>query len=217
MNIIERLGAIVTLVLVSILIMVTPTSAQGGPIAHITFPIMGQTIRGDISIQGTATSQQFARYTVAYAPEPDQTNWTVINVSTIQQPNGMLAVWNTEPLPDGKYALRLQVTNNDGTAVQALIRDIDLANATATATASASSSAVVTDTASTSNSFTNALGFDPVAMVNSLDLSAIPGAFVKGMRYTLYAFAALAVYVLVKRIIGSLLHRLFHKPEDYGR
>ncbi|MCL5997798.1 MAG: hypothetical protein M1546_17350 [Chloroflexi bacterium] len=180
--------------------------AQDVTLARITLPVRGQTVRGNISIQGTATSPQFIRYEVAYALEPDLANWTVLNGALQAVTDGVLAVWNTRPLADGTYALRLQVFNSDGTVNETFVRDLTLANAGTAATEDVPATTTITDTTT-----------DESDAAFSLDLSELPGAFLRGARYALYAFGALGVYVLVKKLIGLALRRMMNNHIDYGR
>jgi hypothetical protein len=190
-------------------------NAQEGPIARITLPVTGQTLRGNITIQGTATSPGFARYTVSYAQEPDLANWIVINGDLNPQPNGMLAVWNTHPVPDGKYALRLQVTSSDGSEIETMVRDINLSNpASSTVTGVEQGTTVVI---TSSDTVTSSIGIDPNTIGSSLNLSDIPRAFVNGARYALYGFLALGAYLVLKGAVRLLFRKLLHKPIDYGR
>jgi methionine-rich copper-binding protein CopC len=195
--------------------------AQDSPVARITYPTLGQTISGNITIQGTATSPSFAQYTVAYAAEPDLATWTDINGAVQPQANGMLAVWNTRPVPNGTYAIRLQVVNSDGTTTETIVRELTIANTEAaggnetSGTVTDTTGAVVTATDSISG--TTIAGIDTSQLDTSLNLSDIPHAFVSGMRYALYAFVALGAYLLLKKLIGLLIQKAFHKPIDYGR
>jgi hypothetical protein len=201
--------------LLTLLIPAVTASAQEGPIARITLPVTGQTLRGNVTIQGTATSPQLTRYMVSYALEPDLANWIVINGATDPQPNGMLAVWNTHPLPDGKYALRLQVTSSDGSQMETMVRDINLYN-----TASSTVTGVdqgVTVVVTSSDTVTSSLGIDQNAIGSSLNLSDIPRAFITGAKYALYGFIALAVYLVLKYVLRMLFRKLLHRPIDYGR
>lgn len=191
-----------------------PSAAQEAPLARITLPTRGQTVRGNVTVQGSATSPQIARYEVAYAAEPDVANWTVINGAVQPVANGGLAVWNTRPVPDGLYALRLQVFSVDGSVAETLVRNLTLAN-TATSPTGLEAGTVVTGT--TTGDAENAVSTGSTAEGPSLELSDIPAAFVKGARYTLYAFLALAAYVLLKRLIGYGVRKLLKKPVNYGR
>jgi hypothetical protein len=216
---IKSLGVITILALTTLLTH-TLVLAQDGPVARITLPLRGQTLSGNMTIQGTAISPSFARYTVSYALEPDLSTWTDINGAAQPQANGMLAVWNTRPVPDGKYAIRLLVVNSDGSTTETMVREITLANAQ---TASGSETGVaVTDTTgvtdTTSITGTSSIAGIDISNLNvSLNLSDIPGPFMKGVKYALYAFAALGAYLLLKKVIGLLIQKTLHKPIDFGQ
>ena len=203
-------GAILALISV-----VTPVTAQDAPLARIILPVRGQTLRGNVSIQGSATAPQFTRYQVMYAPEPDIANWVLINGAAQPVPNGSLAVWNTRPLADGKYAVKLQVFSADGSAVEALVRDITLANQSATPASGTPAALGVTTTLTSSAPIS--LTFSSNANTPTLNLADIPRAFAKGATYTAYAFGALLAYLILKRLLGFLLRKLFRRPVDFGR
>ncbi|MGQ9904822.1 MAG: hypothetical protein ACUVRU_10995 [Anaerolineae bacterium] len=188
------------------------TVAQANPLARIIAPSSEQSIRGNVTIQGTANSSQFVRYEVAYAAEPDLAAWIVIGGGAQPVENGVLAVWNTRPLPEGAYALRVQVVNADGSVFEGFVRNLKIANAGGQPTPSAPAGAGQPDEA-TSSAEADAGG----AEASEFDLAAIPAAFMRGARIALLAFAALGAYVALKRVIGLFLRRLFDKPVDYGR
>lgn len=190
---------------------VTPAlsaAAQSNPLARIVSPSNGQSIRGNVTIQGTANSGQFVRYEVAYAAEPDLAAWIVVGGGTQPVENGALAVWNTSPLPDAAYALRVQVINADGSVLEGFVRNLKTANAGSQPAPSAPRGASQPDETTGSAEVIEGSGFD---------LAAIPAAFMRGARIALLAFAALGTYVALKRVIGFFLRRLFDKPVDYGR
>jgi hypothetical protein len=196
-----------------------PATAQDAPLVRITLPVRGQTVRGSVTVQGSATSPAFSQYQVAYAAEPDIANWTIINAALQPVSSGALAVWNTRPLPDGKYALRLQVFNTDGSVSEIIVQEVTLAN-TATATPNVAPGAGVTDTTALTQTagISATIGGTPGSETGAgINLSDIPRAFVKGATYALYVFVALGVYVLLKKALSMLLRRMFHKPVDYGR
>lgn len=189
-----------------------PAAAQSNPLARIVSPSSEQSIRGNVTIQGTASSSQFVRYEVAYAAEPDLAAWIVVGGGTQPVENGVLAVWNTRPLPDGAYALRVQVVNADGSVFEGLVRNLKTANADSQPAPSAPQAAGQPDE-ETGSARANAGG----AEESDFDLAAIPAAFMRGARIALLAFAALGAYVALKRVIGFFVRRLFDKPVDYGR
>jgi hypothetical protein len=202
--------------LLLMLLCILPVAAQDAPLARITLPIRGQTLRGSITIQGSATSPQFNRYQVAYAPEPDITDWTIVNGATDPVTDGTLAVWNTRPVPDGKYALQLQVVSSDGTVVETLVRDITLANSVATATPGVDAGSAITASASTTDTTGSPLSVN-LEGSKTPTVSDLSKAFTKGATYTLYAFGALALYLILKKVLGFLVRRITRKPIDYGR
>jgi len=190
----------------------TPAVAQANPLARIVSPSSEQSIRGNITIQGTANSGQFVRYEVAYAAEPDLAAWTVIGGSAQPVENGVLAVWNTRPLPDGAYALRVQVVNADGSVFEGFVRNLKTANAISQPAPATPPEAGQPDEATGS-----AEAVAGAADASDFDLAAIPAAFLRGARMALLALAALGAYVALKRLIGFFLRRFFDKPVDYGR
>ena len=217
-----QLSSVTAAILFVALLTYSPALAQDGPVARITLPSRGQTLSGNVTVQGTATSPTFARFTVSYALEPDLAAWTDINGALQPQENGMLAVWNTRPIADGKYALRLQIVNNDGTTTETIVRELTVANAQTTtgtnveAGAPVSDTAALTSTSGTTDTLNSLTGID-TSSLSSLNLSDIPRSFVKGARYALYAFIALGAYLLLKKLIAYLINRLSNKPIDYGR
>ena len=186
------------------------------PRAQISVPGNEQTVRGTVNIQGTAAMDNFSRYELSFAAEPDAANWTPLGGAVQPVTAGSLGVWNTRPLADGKYALRLQVFDTANTmTAQAIVRNITLSNAAAVVAPEAG--AAVTTTA----------GGPPVvnevqSARNTLDeigstAGEIPSAFERGARYALIAFAALGAYVLLKKMLAFVIHRLTKRPVDYGK
>ncbi len=184
------------------------------PGTQITLPAKDQTLRGTITIQGTATSTTFSRYELAYAQEPDLLNWIALGGAVQPVDNGQLGVWNTRPLADGNYALRLQVFGTDGSISETIIREMTLANAAAPAP---DVSGVVTDTAQGSSVVNEVQSARDTLQVIGDTLGELPGAFVRGGRYALIALAALGAYALLKKILFFVLPRIFRKRIDYGR
>ncbi len=185
-----------------------PAAAQSNPLARIVSPSNEQSIRGNVTIQGTANSGQFVRYEIAYASEPDLAAWIVIGGDTRPVENGILAVWNTRPLPDGAYALRVQVINADGSVFEGFVRNLKTTNAAGQTLAPQQSAGQSGQTIENTESETDAAGFD---------LAAIPAAFLQGARMALLAFAGLGAYIALKRVIAVLLRRFLDRPVDYGR
>lgn len=192
-------------------------SAQSSEsLARIVTPVRDQTLRGNVTIQGSATSPVFSRYELAYAQEPDLANWIVIGGAVQPVEAGMLGVWNTRPLPDGKYALRLQVFGIDGSLNETIIRNLTLANAIATPTPAIA--AVITDTMGSATGVVaevqTARNLLQVAIATAAQL---PDAFMRGARLAILGFLALGAYLALKKVVLFTIQRLTQRPVDYGK
>lgn len=183
--------------------------------ARIIAPASDQPVRGVVAVVGSATSPSFSRYEIAYATEPEATAWVSLGGAVQPIENGQLGIWDTRPLADGAYALRLQVVGTDGSVNDAIVRNIAVSNAAA----APAPAAVITSTAA-------GKGSGVVAEVqtarNTLEVVAetigqIPDALLRGARLALLAFAALGGYVLIKKLVLYFAHRATRRPTDYGR
>lgn len=183
------------------------------PVARITSPVRDQTLRGSVQIQGTATSPNFSRYEVSFAAEPGLQTWTVIGGGTQPVAAGFLASWNTRPLPDGAYALRVQVFGADGrvTDMPTPVRNLAALNGGASASAGVTGTGVLTSSQG-ADAPLPAGGADD----EGFDLAAIPRAVGRGAQIALYGFAALAAYLVLKRMLGLIIRRILPRRVDYG-
>jgi hypothetical protein len=110
---------------------------QGGDLAIITSPQNAAVVRGQVSIQGSATHPQFQFYKVEVAREPvgGDESWGIIGAIRDQPVvNGQLEVWDTTQVPDGSYSLRLRVVRIDGNYTEYSIVQVVVANAQPTET-----------------------------------------------------------------------------------
>ncbi len=89
-----------------------PASADGtttpaGPdvVAAIDAPAAGSTVGSTISVTGSAAGY----YTLSYGAGEQPTTWTPIVSGLGGVAHGMLGTWETDPLPNGVYTLRLEV------------------------------------------------------------------------------------------------------------
>ncbi|MCS6848210.1 MAG: hypothetical protein RMN52_10905 [Anaerolineae bacterium] len=189
---------------------------SGESLARIVTPVRDQTLRGNVTIQGSAISPVFSRYELAYAQEPDLANWIVIGGAVQPVQSGMLGVWNTRPLPDGKYALRLQVFGTDGSLNETIVRNLTLANADTSPTPAVA--AVITDTTAT--------GVGVVAEVQTArnllqiaiaTIAQFPDAFMRGARLAILGFLAFGAYLVLKKAVLFAIQRLTQRPMDYGK
>lgn len=206
----------IVLSLLIFVVLPTLTSAQTGErLARIITPVREQTLRGNVTIQGTASSPFFSRYVLAYAQEPDLASWVEIGGAIQPVQGGMLGVWNTRPLPDGQYALRLQVFDSDGSVTESIVRDLKLANASAAPEPAITT--IITATGADAGVVAEVQTARNVLQIIAATLSEVPDAFMRGARLAILAFLALGAYVILKRIVLFAVQRLARRPVDYGR
>jgi membrane peptidoglycan carboxypeptidase len=89
------------------------SSSVSSPNAQITSPVMLATVKGTITLEGTAAGENFAFYRLLTGNGLNPRNWLQIG-EDITQPveGGKLGVWDTQGL-DGLYTIQLQVVRND--------------------------------------------------------------------------------------------------------
>jgi hypothetical protein len=193
-----------------------PTPVPIVPVARLISPIKDQEARGTVVIQGSAVSPLFARYEIAFAPEPDAQNWTILGGNTQPVGNGVLLAWNTRPLADGAYALRLQVFNSDGTVSESIVRNVRLINQSAAASTSSQAAGETTAAAGTGRLSELDTARDALSAVTEA-INRIPAAFVRGVRLALLALGAVVAYGVLKQIVLWAARRALRKPIDYGQ
>ncbi len=180
-----------------------------GPLARIASPASKQEIKGSVTILGTAQSSTLVRYELAFATEPDIPNWVVFGGATQSVNTAGLGVWNTRPLIDGEYALRLQVFSANGNVIETVVRNLKIVNGNTGAPAAAGNSSPSVNPA------------QPVVATvapraSSFSFSDIPVAFTRGARYAVIGFVAFGAYLLAKTGLRLLRKRVEHTPIDYG-
>ena len=100
--------------------------------ASITSPQNGETLRGQVQIQGQMDIPNFASAELAFtfdasASDP-AASWFPIQTfpQPIQDPN--IAVWDTTAVTDGDYALRLRIFLQDGTSQDVIVNNLKIRN-----------------------------------------------------------------------------------------
>ena len=192
----------------------TPLRVQGqtqGPLARIASPANKQEMKGSVTILGTAQSSTLIRYELAFANEPDLTNWTVFGGATQSVSTAGLGVWNTRPLLDGEYALRLQVFSTDGSVIETVVRNLKITNGNTGAPAAAPD-----NTASSNATASEPAATNPTPKASSFSFASIPTAFMRGVRYAIIGFVAFGAYLVLKFGLHYLRKRVDHTPIDYG-
>lgn len=138
-----------TLVLTGAACLVVQAAPAGQTVAAITAPAPNSTVRGVVSIEGSASHPDFWKYEVHYAPEPNPPDSAWVLIGAVHESpvaSGQLELWDTTRLPDGLYALRLRVARRDGNYDEIFVRQIRVANAGPTETPTPAASPTPTPT-----------------------------------------------------------------------
>lgn len=103
---------------------------QGEEAAEISNPTNSAVVSGVVPITGSADYPTFQFYIVEFHPEPvtgDQ--WQIVGqIHETPVSNGQLETWDTGPIPDGSYTLRLRVVRLDGNYSEAFVQQIVVSN-----------------------------------------------------------------------------------------
>jgi hypothetical protein len=88
---------------------------DSSPIADLSYELDNEIVFGNVSIIGTASGSDFEKYEVYYGKGKYPEDWTLIQSSTTQKTDDILAIWVT-PCPDGEnwYSIRLLVYDSFG-------------------------------------------------------------------------------------------------------
>jgi hypothetical protein len=96
---------------------------------EITSPSVGERVRGRVPIIGSAQVDDFDFYKVEFGIGPNPSQWAVIGILHDQPViAGQLEVWDTNPVPDGVYTLRVTGVKRDGNWVDFDVRNVVVAN-----------------------------------------------------------------------------------------
>lgn len=95
----------------------------------ITSPKNGETLRGQIEIQGVMDISNFASAEIGFSFASDVAD-TWFSIQTFSSPiqNSTIAIWDTTSLTDGDYNLRLRVFLQDGTFQDVIISNLKIRN-----------------------------------------------------------------------------------------
>jgi PKD repeat protein len=105
-------------------------------------PAPNMVVSGAVQVIGSASHPQFLQYQLEFGPDPNPGNLWYQATNTVQTPvnNGLLGVWNTLPIQDGTYQLRLRVYLRDGTLLSTIVNNLRLQNRQPTPVPSATAS-----------------------------------------------------------------------------
>lgn len=124
-----RISTGLTVLAVSLLF-TSSAAAQVPGYAEITRPVPGEALTGLVTIYGTADHPAFVGYDLAfaYADNPTDTWFSLGEPVHISVLDGRLGLWDTTAIADGDYLLRLRVWLEDGTALEAIVRNLRVRN-----------------------------------------------------------------------------------------
>ncbi|MCZ2126556.1 MAG: hypothetical protein LC099_02150 [Anaerolineales bacterium] len=98
----------------------------------ILSPQAGETLRGQIQIQGKMDVINFERAELSFAFDStaadEDAGWFAIQTFSQPTADSALALWDTTALTDGDYALRLRVFLADGSRQDSVIRNLQIRN-----------------------------------------------------------------------------------------
>lgn len=175
----------------------------------ITSPQEGQILRGKVEIAGNLDIPNFSSAELAFAYVNSADNW--FTIQTFFQPikDAVLATWDTSPITDADYTLRLRVFLQDGSFQDVFISNLKVRNdmptpttvPTITPTATSTLPATITPPAPTDQPAPPATAFP-----SPLPLPANPASVTTFSIYSTFARGGLVVLVLF--IVFSLLLRI---------
>lgn len=100
------------------------------PSVTLTSPQSGDTLRGQVEIQGAMDVAGFQSAELAFSFLASNPADSWFTIQTFPQPkvDSLLAIWDTTSITDGDYTLRLRIYLQDGTTQDAVITDLKIRN-----------------------------------------------------------------------------------------
>ncbi len=90
-----------------------PTPDCPHPLAHLTEPLVGAVVQGEVELHGTAAIEKFDYYKIEFRSD-EAIEWAFLARYKKPVTDGLLAVWDTSSLPAGRYWVRLVVVDTLG-------------------------------------------------------------------------------------------------------
>jgi hypothetical protein len=124
------LTVVITIWVTQLAIAIAAPRLQGEDAAEINNPTNSAVVSEVVPITGSADYPTFQFYIVEFHPEPvtgDQ--WQIVGqIHETPVINGQLETWDTRPIPDGSYTLRLRVVRLDGNYSEAFVQQVVVSN-----------------------------------------------------------------------------------------
>ena len=89
----------------------TEDSSAAGVLVRVLTPVAAQIVEGEVTIIGRASSPGFQGYVVEWGRGTTPASWVRISTSTAAVSGGVLGSWDTRSVPDGEYAVRVVLTD----------------------------------------------------------------------------------------------------------
>ncbi len=133
-----RTAQVLLLVCLLGLLAAGPVAAQGTNQPVVAEPRPGEALQGKLTITGSSDVSGFLSSEIAFAYVTGASGvWFVIATSDHPVENGTLATWDTTHVADGDCILRLRVTLNDGSYIDAVVSGLRVRNYTLVETSTA--------------------------------------------------------------------------------
>lgn len=106
--------------------------AQVAGFAEIDDPAPGTSLRGLVTVAGTADHPAFDGYELAFAHDPNPTDTWFPITERMRAPvrSDRLALWDTDEISTGSYQLRLTVFTEGGEPLQVTVGDLKVGQGT---------------------------------------------------------------------------------------
>jgi hypothetical protein len=209
----------------------------------IVAPASGSQVRGQVSVQGSATHPEFTWYQVGYAPDPNPTGeWKFFYSSESAVAGAQLAIWNTAIVPDGVYQLLLEVHHKDGNLDLCFANRISVNNTVPTPTFTAAPLPTAASTPTplptgeptatvlveqpptatpratpTYSTVDNPTPTPQETRINlPIELSSVRGATCRGAQITVLVSVAIALYFVIRHLAVHGVRRVWKSDDMQG-
>lgn len=239
-----------TLVLVLVCMAIVASQALAAPPEQqeqsrclIVAPGVGSQVRGQVSVQGSATHPEFTWYQIGYAPDPNPTGeWKFFYSSESSVNSGQLGIWNTTTVSDGVYQLLLEVHHKDGNLDLCFASRISVNNTAPTPTFTAAPLPTAASTPTplpTSEPTATVLVEQPptatpratptysavdnptptpgeTRMQLPIDLGNVRGATCRGAQITVLVSVAIALYFVIRHLAVRGVRKVWKSDDMQG-
>lgn len=229
---------------------VTVTQAHAAPAQQqeqnrclIVAPASGSQVRGQVSVQGSATHAEFTWYQIGYAPDPNPSGeWKFFYSSESPVASGQLGIWNTTSVTDGVYQLLLEVHRKDSNLDLCFANRISVSNTVPTPTFTAAplptAASTPTPLATGEPTATVLVEQPPTATPRAtptysavgnptptpeetrirlpIELGSVRGATCRGAQITVLVSVAIALYFVIRNLAVRGVRKVWKSDDMQG-